>query len=57
MHSHYITVYDRSRTDPRAKVLRSFELVGQPEGCAWRAAAEAASTITEAKDYTVERDR
>lgn len=53
MHSHYITIYDRSRHDPKARTLRTFELVGQSAGCAWRAAAEAASTTKDARDYFV----
>lgn len=55
MRSHYVSIYDRSRHDPKAKVLRHFELVGQSTGSAWRAAAEAASTCVGARDYTVER--
>ncbi|WP_296320811.1 hypothetical protein [Reyranella sp.] len=55
MHSHIVTVYDRSRHDPKARVLRNFELVGQSAGCAWRAAAEAASTMPEARDYYVSK--
>jgi hypothetical protein len=55
MPSLYVKVFDRDRNDPKARVLREFELVGQSMACAWRAAAEAASALANARDYVVER--
>lgn len=56
MKSHFITILDRPAHSKGARILRSFELVGQSDACAWRAAAEAASTTPGAQGYDVERE-
>ena len=56
MKSHFITILDRPRGTKGARILRSFELVGQSDARAWRAAAEAVSTTPGAQGYDVEKE-